>query len=87
MLYEVITLDAAFTLVSDGRKLVDAPATSDPAERLASLFGSTLAAQLVPVEHHDGYLTVVITSYSIHYTKLYEVGASTPTRWTRDPAS
>jgi len=51
-------LDAAFTLVSDGRKLVDAPATSDPAERLASLFGSTLAAQLVPVEHHDGYLTV-----------------------------
>lgn len=51
-------LDVAFTLVSDGRKLVDAPATSDPAERLASLFGSSLAAQLVPVEHHDGYLTV-----------------------------
>ena len=51
-------LDVAFTLVSDGRTLVDAPSTSDPGERLASLFGSTLAAQLVSVEHHDGYLTV-----------------------------
>jgi DNA mismatch repair protein MutL len=51
-------LDVAFTLISDGRKLVDAPRTSDPGERLGSLFGTTLASQLVPVEHHDGYLTV-----------------------------
>ncbi len=51
-------LDVAFALVSDGRKLIDAPRTSDPADRLASLFGTALVAQLVPVARHDGPLTV-----------------------------
>jgi len=51
-------LDVAFTLVSDGRTLIDAPRTGEAGERIASLFGGTLASQLVPVEHHEGYLTV-----------------------------
>jgi DNA mismatch repair protein MutL len=51
-------LDVSFTLVNDGRKLVDAARTSDAAARVAALFGAKLAGELLPVEHHDGYLTV-----------------------------
>jgi DNA mismatch repair protein MutL len=51
-------LDVSFTLMSDGRKLLDAPRTTEAAQRVAALFGQKLAGQLLPVEHHDGYLSV-----------------------------
>jgi DNA mismatch repair protein MutL len=51
-------LDVSFTLTSDGRKLVEASRTADPAARIAVLFGAKLASELVQVDHHDGYLTV-----------------------------
>jgi len=51
-------LDVSFTLTSDGRKLVEAPRTADPAARIAVLFGTKLASELVQVDHHDGFLTV-----------------------------
>ncbi len=51
-------LDVAFTVRSDGRKLLDAPRVASAAERLAALYGRKLVDQLLPVEHHDGYLSV-----------------------------
>ncbi|MDH3289789.1 MAG: DNA mismatch repair endonuclease MutL [Gemmatimonadota bacterium] len=51
-------LDVAFTVMSDGRTLLDAPRVANPGQRIADLFGRALAAQLVPVEFHEGYITV-----------------------------
>jgi DNA mismatch repair protein MutL len=51
-------LDVAFTVRSDGRKLLDAPRVSSAAERLAAVFSRKLVDQLLPVEHNDGYLSV-----------------------------
>lgn len=51
-------LDVSFTLTSDGRTLVDAPRVAAAAERIAQVFGRAVAEDLVPVEHHAGYLSV-----------------------------
>ena len=51
-------LDVAFTLRSDGRKLIDAPRVASAAQRLAALYSRKLVDQLLPVDHHDGYLSV-----------------------------
>jgi DNA mismatch repair protein MutL len=42
-------LDVAFTLTSDGRTLVDAPAVDAPIDRIAALFGRSTADQLLGV--------------------------------------
>ncbi len=57
-LLAVAKLDVSFTVLSDGRTLIDAPRVSNPGQRIADLFGSSLAAQLVPVDYHEGYITV-----------------------------
>ena len=51
-------LDVAFTLISDGRTLIEVARTGEAGDRIAGLFGAPLAEQLVPVERHEGYLTV-----------------------------
>lgn len=51
-------LDVAFTLVSDGRTLLQAPRVSGIADRIGSLFGEALAASLIPVDHHAGPVSV-----------------------------
>lgn len=51
-------LDVQFTLTSDGRTRIEAPAVTNVADRIAALFGRELAEQLLPVEHNDGYLSV-----------------------------
>jgi DNA mismatch repair protein MutL len=50
--------DVAFTLTSDGRTLLDAPAATAPADRLRGLWGRTLADTMVPVHHRAGSLAV-----------------------------
>ncbi len=51
-------LDVSFSLTSDGRQLVDAPRTSRTADRIAALFGRTTAAELLPVEHTVGPVSI-----------------------------
>jgi DNA mismatch repair protein MutL len=52
-------LDVSFRLESDGRTLVDAPATDDPRDRLRQLVGAELAEQLVPVQAAPHGVTVM----------------------------
>src|SRR5947207_15784645 len=47
-------LDLHFRLTSDGRVLLDAPAVSNVADRVALLFGTELVSQLIPVERSIG---------------------------------
>lgn len=51
-------LDVSFALISEGRKLLEASRTTDAAQRVAALFGQKLTGQLLPVDHHDGYVSV-----------------------------
>ncbi|MDH5804371.1 MAG: DNA mismatch repair endonuclease MutL [Gemmatimonadota bacterium] len=51
-------LDVSFKLASDDRVLLDAPSVSSLGDRISTLFGNTIADGLVPVEHHDGMVTV-----------------------------
>jgi DNA mismatch repair protein MutL len=51
-------LDVSFTLMSDGRRIVDAPRVSTAADRIAALLGRKLAEQLLPVEYAEGYISV-----------------------------
>jgi DNA mismatch repair protein MutL len=51
-------LDVGFTLVSNGRVRVEVLPVAEVGERIAALFDRSLAQQLVPVEHHAGYLSV-----------------------------
>ena len=44
----------------------------DTARGLAFDFVRSLPAQPAVTGHIDGVITLVITSYSIHYTKLYD---------------
>jgi DNA mismatch repair protein MutL len=46
--------DVAFTVTSDGRTLLDAPAARDLSERVRALWGRPLADTLVPVHHRAG---------------------------------
>ena len=50
--------DAAFTVVSDGRTLLEAPAAARPIDRIHALWGRQLADTLLPVAHRDGPLEV-----------------------------
>jgi DNA mismatch repair protein MutL len=50
--------DVAFTLTSDGRTLLDAPAAATPAERLRSLWGRAHADTMVPVRHRAGAFAI-----------------------------
>jgi DNA mismatch repair protein MutL len=50
--------DVAFTLTSDGRTLIDAPAARDVGARAAALWGRPLADSLVPVRHRAGPVAV-----------------------------
>jgi DNA mismatch repair protein MutL len=52
-------LDVSFRLESDGRTLVDAPATADLRDRLRQLVGADLAEQLVPVQAVPHGITVM----------------------------
>ena len=55
----------------------DTPAEARALARLLS--GARIKVNLIPVNPHDhGDFRPVITSYSIHYTKLYEGGMSVP---------
>ncbi|MEJ2239146.1 MAG: DNA mismatch repair endonuclease MutL [Gemmatimonadales bacterium] len=51
-------LDVSFKLTSDGRVLLDAPRVSGVADRIASLFGRTVAEGLLPVELNTGPISV-----------------------------
>ena len=51
-------LDVQFRLVSDSRVLLDVPRASNVADRIALLFGSETATQLIPVEGSTGGITV-----------------------------
>ena len=51
-------LDVAFTLTSQGRSLLDAPRVAGVADRIAALFGRTVADELVPVEYSGGVISV-----------------------------
>ena len=50
--------DAAFTLTSDGRSLLDLPAAARPIDRVHALWGRELADTLLPVAHREGALEV-----------------------------
>jgi DNA mismatch repair protein MutL len=50
--------DVAFTLTSDGRTLLDAPAARDAGERVRALWGRVLADTLVPIHHRAGPIEV-----------------------------
>ncbi len=50
--------DVAFSLVSDGRSLIEIEATENPIDRLASLFGNALISTLIPVQHVNGTILV-----------------------------
>ena len=51
-------LDVSFKLTSDGRVLIDAPRISGVADRIASLFGSRVAEDLIPVDYAAGPISV-----------------------------
>jgi DNA mismatch repair protein MutL len=51
-------LDLHFRLTSDGRVLLDAPPVSSVADRIALLFGSEIASQIIPVDRTAGDVTV-----------------------------
>ncbi len=51
-------LDVTFKVLSDGRVLLDAPAVSDPLDRISALFGRKLVDQLVPLRWDAGPLGV-----------------------------
>ncbi len=51
-------LDLHFRLTSDGRVLLDAPAVSSVADRIALLFGSEVVSQLLPVDRGAGDIAV-----------------------------
>ncbi len=51
-------LDVTFTLTSQGRSLLDAPRVVSVADRIAALFGRSVADQLVPVEYSSGVISV-----------------------------
>ncbi len=50
--------DAAFTLTSDDRVLLDTPPASHPVDRVAALWSRAFADTLLPVAHREGPLEV-----------------------------
>ncbi|GIW51171.1 MAG: DNA mismatch repair protein MutL [Gemmatimonadales bacterium] len=58
VLLALARLDVSFRLVSEGRVLLDAPRTSQIAERLAALFGRRFAEELLPVDYASGAISV-----------------------------
>ena len=50
--------DVSFTLASDGRTLIDAPAAARPIDRIHSLWGHELADTLLPIAHRHRGLEV-----------------------------
>jgi DNA mismatch repair protein MutL len=59
ILLALARLDVSFRMESDGRTLVDAPATADPRDRLRQLLGAELVEQLVPVQATRHGVTVM----------------------------
>ncbi len=58
VLLALARLDVSFRLVSEGRVLLDAPRTSQIAERLTALFGRRLVEELLPVDYASGAISV-----------------------------
>ena len=71
MLYEVITLrvDLLYGVAAQGIGTLGPEGITDASEGAAIAVGA-----------HAFVVKIVITSYSIHYTKLYEVEGARPTR-------
>jgi len=55
-LYALACPQTAFTLIEDGRVLFQSPICATLADRVSEIFGRQLAADLLPVEAHDGGL-------------------------------
>lgn len=58
VLLALARLDVSFRLVSEGRVLLDAPRTSQIADRLVALFGRRFAEELVAVDYASGLISV-----------------------------
>ena len=72
MLYEVITADRLANIVVDAAAVTHGIHNGGKVVVHQNQVGGLAADLAAPLAHSDADIGIVITSYSIHYTKLYD---------------
>jgi DNA mismatch repair protein MutL len=61
--YALHNPQVGFTLVNEGRQILDAPATMHARSNLAAIYGTTIAKDLIEVQHYDTDNKIVVRGF------------------------